>query len=288
MADHGYFEELICAELDGELTAEQKAELDAHLRDCGQCRAFREAMAAVEGVSARHLSEPPADLTVNVMAAVRAEANRKKKGRIIAFPGRSLAIAAAAALVLWAGVRAADILRPKGMTAAAPMAAETESVGAAYENAPEEPELMMDSAAAEAREVPEEAPELEAPAAPPAESSEEPPAAPAGGLVGNAIPSYGTGGKSAPTDETLCQISDRNGPLRELLLSELPRGLLVPDKPCAAPEREPDYIILVYVPEGDPKEYWLWEQDGRMIVETDTGEIGYTLSVKTFRKFLDN
>ena len=287
MADHGYFEELICAELDGELTAEQKAELDAHLRDCGQCRAFRESMAAVEGVSARHLSAPPADLTANVMAAVRAEANRKKKGRIIAFPGRSLAIAAAAALVLWAGVRAADVLRPKGMTAAS-MAAETESAGAAYENAPEEPVLMMDSTAAEAQEAPEEAPEPEAPAAPPAEPSAEMPAAPAGGLAGNAVPSNEARGGSAPSGEALCQISDRNGPLRELPLSELPRGLLVPDKPCTEPDREPDYIILVYVPEGDPEEYWLWEQDGRMIVETDTGEIGYTLSVKTFRKFLDN
>ena len=81
MADHGYFEELITAELDGELTAEQRAELDAHLAGCEQCRAFRDALSAVEGAAARHLPEPPAEFTANVMAAVRAQAKQKKKGK---------------------------------------------------------------------------------------------------------------------------------------------------------------------------------------------------------------
>ena len=276
MADHGYFEELICAELDGELTAEQKAELDAHLEECERCRAFREAMSAIEGVSARYLSEPPAELTANVMAAVRAEASKKKKGRILAFPGRSLAIAAAAALVLWAGVRAADVLRPKGMTAAAPMEAVVERDEGTADDMPEE-EIAQSTEGVE-----EASPDA-------AEPRGDMSVKAAGGLMSsNAMPSLEAAEESLPTDEDFCRISDRNGPLRELPLSELPEGLLVPDEPCNDPDREPDYIILVYVSEGDPEEYWLWEQDGAMIVETDTGEFGYTVSAEEFREFLDN
>ena len=59
MADHGFFEELICAGLDGELTAEQQAALDAHLAECEQCRAFRDALEAVEGVSTPPLGFAP-------------------------------------------------------------------------------------------------------------------------------------------------------------------------------------------------------------------------------------
>lgn len=282
MADHGYFEELICAELDGELTEEQRAELDAHLRECEQCRAFRQAMSAIEGVSARHLSEPPEELTANVMAAIRAEAGRKKKGKVIAFPGRSLAVAAAAALVLWAGVRAVNVLRPKGLAAPAPMmAAAVESDASAPAEAPEEVTEEAPEEAVQAREyAEEEAPDM-------GEARADASVKAAGGpLFSNAMPTHGAAQESLPREETLCRISDRNGPLRELPFRELPEGLLVPDRPCAGVDREPDYILLVYVTEDDPKEYRFWEQDGVMVVETDTGEVGFTVSAEDFKELV--
>ena len=264
MADHGYFEELITAELDGELTPEQRAELDEHLAGCEQCRTFRDALSAVEGTAARHLPEPPAEFTANVMAAVRAQAKQKKKGKLLPFPGRSLAAAAAAALVLWAGVRAVNVFRPKG--SAAPMAAVASGAEAAYEAAPApmEPELAEEDSL----------------------DLTEAPAADNGVMNNRVFAADAAVGKALPEDELLCQISDRDGPICTLPVSELPEGLLVPDEPCADPDREPDYIILVYVPEGDPEEYWLWAQDDVLIVETNTGEIGYTVSAEIFREFL--
>ncbi len=74
--------------------------------------------------------------------------------------------------------------------------------------------------------------------------------------------------------------------MRELPFRELPEGLLVPDRPCAGVDREPDYILLVYVTEDDPKEYRFWEQDGVMVVETDTGEVGFTVSAEDFKELV--
>ena len=106
MTDHSVYEEQICALLDGELSAEEEAPLRAHLDGCAQCRAFLAAMEAVYGLAARDLPEAPADLAQNVMARVRAGAEPEdRRARIFRFPYRSLAAAAAAALVLWAGAR---------------------------------------------------------------------------------------------------------------------------------------------------------------------------------------
>ena len=264
MADHGYFEELITAELDGELTPEQRAELDGHLAGCEQCRTFRDALSAVEGAAARHLPEPPAEFTANVMAAVRAQAKQKKKGKLLPFPGRSLA-AAAAALVLWAGVRAVNVFRPKG--SAAPMAAVASGAEAAYEAAPApmEPELAEEDSL----------------------DLTEAPAADNGVMNNRVFAADAAVGKALPEDELLCQISDRDGPICTLPVSELPEGLLVPDEPCADPDREPDYIILVYVSGGDPEEYWFWEQDGTMIVETAAGEYGWSVTAERFMQLIN-
>ena len=38
MTDHGYYEELITAGLDGELSEDQARELRAHLETCERCR----------------------------------------------------------------------------------------------------------------------------------------------------------------------------------------------------------------------------------------------------------
>lgn len=66
--------ELISAGLDGELTAEESAALEAHLAQCSACRAAQEELAALQAQVAALRAEPPADLTEQIMARVRAEA----------------------------------------------------------------------------------------------------------------------------------------------------------------------------------------------------------------------
>lgn len=147
MTDHTVFEERICAMLDGELSDGEAAELRAHLDECPECRAFLDAMKAVYGLSAKDLPDAPPELSKNVMERVRAEAGAAAdhpRGRVIRFPFRSLAAAAAAALVLWAGARSLPMFRAKS---AAPQAA---AAGAAQESAVVSAEEAPDEAADEA------------------------------------------------------------------------------------------------------------------------------------------
>lgn len=278
MADHGYFEELICAELDGELTPAQREELDAHLAACPRCRSFREAMAAVEGAAARNLPDPPAELAANVMAAIRAEAKgKRKKGRIFAFPARSLAVAAAAALVLWAGVRMTDAFRPKGASsAAAPML----SASQVTEEAPREaePAEAYDSAEAEIQTESAGAAEIPAQAAPEADTGRV--------SVGNAFLAPLPEGKTAGAAMYL--VYDAEGSLlRTASEAELPAGLLTADKPCDLPDREPDYVIVFLPSKGDAAEYRLWEVGGDMILSPPEGGGSRTVSAEVFRSFLE-
>ena len=128
MTDHSVYEEQICALLDGELSAEEEASLRAHLDGCDECRAFLSAMEAVYGVTAKGLPEAPSGLARNVMDRVRAGAvPAEKKARILRFPYRSLAAAAAAALVLWAGARSLPMFRAKNADSAAPAAGAAQS-----------------------------------------------------------------------------------------------------------------------------------------------------------------
>ena len=143
MSDHAIWEERICAALDGELSAAEEAALRAHLDECEDCRAFYAAMEAVGGLAGRDLPEAPADFSAKVMERVRAEAKKeRKKPKVVRFPYKPLAAAAAAALVLWAGSGLLGALRPKGASSAAPAAAggamQAYSVTAADEAAPAE------------------------------------------------------------------------------------------------------------------------------------------------------
>ena len=63
------YQELISAMLDGGLTAEETAEVEAHIASCGECRAMYEAFAAVSGMEA---AEVPDTLHQNVMTKVTA------------------------------------------------------------------------------------------------------------------------------------------------------------------------------------------------------------------------
>ena len=117
-----YYEELIGAAIDGEITAEEDKELRAHLESCGTCRSFYEAMQAISGAD-NALGEPPEDFTANVMALVhkaaapQEKAPAKKKTNITRLVTRYGALAAVAAAAIWAGTA---FFGAKGSSGAAP------------------------------------------------------------------------------------------------------------------------------------------------------------------------
>ncbi len=271
MTDHGYFEELITAGLDGELSEDEARELRAHLESCERCRNFRSAMEAVYGLADRDLPEAPGELKENVMAAVRAAAPKKKKGRIIAFPLRSVAVAAAAALVLWAGVR---VFSPKGSSgsAAAPMTAASSAACADTAPAEDGGELRT-AGSGEAAFDSVNGLMMAAPAAPEAAEAEE--AAP--------VPQ--------PDEYRMAAsyvVYDAAG--EELLVlseDDLPEGLLTPDKPFPVPNREPDYTVQTDVTEGEDRIWLMWEESGTMLIQTPEGDTGWTVSAQVFRELLN-
>lgn len=93
--------ELMSAALDGELTNEEAAALQAHLDECPDCRAAYAQLRDMDLFLKETEQEPPAALHTNVMRAVRREKAASKR-RFWAPAGL---IAAAAALVLAAGSR---------------------------------------------------------------------------------------------------------------------------------------------------------------------------------------
>ena len=99
MSECERFEERISALLDGELSAEEEAELRAHLEQCPDCRAMYEAFAAVgEAVRAQ---EVPATLHAGIMSKVRdAQKAHHTQGVLIRL--RPI-LAAAACLVVLVG-----------------------------------------------------------------------------------------------------------------------------------------------------------------------------------------
>lgn len=93
--------ELMSAALDGELTKQEAAALQAHLDGCPDCRAADAQLRGMDAFLKEAEYEPPAALHTNVMRAVRQEkaASRRR------FWAPAGLIAAAAALVLTAGSR---------------------------------------------------------------------------------------------------------------------------------------------------------------------------------------
>lgn len=91
--------ELMLRELDGALTVEEAAALQAHLAACADCRETYRRLHAQEQALLDSELEPPAALHSRVMQQISREAKTKKRRAWIP----AAAIAAAAALVLLAG-----------------------------------------------------------------------------------------------------------------------------------------------------------------------------------------
>ena len=84
MSDCERFEELISALLDGELSAEEEAEVSAHMDGCAECAAMYEAFSAVGGALRADASDVPATLHDGIMAKVAiAEKAHKTQHKII-------------------------------------------------------------------------------------------------------------------------------------------------------------------------------------------------------------
>jgi len=275
-----YWQEQISALLDGELSAQAETALLTHLDGCESCRTYYDALTALAGTVERDLPAPPAELTGRIMDAVRAQAAPKeeKKAKVVSFAryARSAALAAAAALVIWAGVR---IMGPKGAmnTAEAPQAA----MSAVTASGADEDAVFMAEEPAAARE--ETAFSAESYAAD-TEIWED--------AEADAAPAEAENGLAAPAPES----RDAGAPLTAYTLysggESLARGeldgealslLLTADKPASVPDRTADYTLTLTSPEGETEIWSLWEENGALLCRKD-GEsaAGWTLSAEDF------
>ena len=233
-----YYEELIGAALDGEITAEEEKELRAHLENCETCRDFYEAMQAIAGADDA-LGEPPEDFTANVMARIHETAAAsvpekkpaKKKMNITRLVTRYGALAAAAAVAIWAGATFAGTFAAKNADSASGTA----------------PEVAMYSAAEDAAEA-----EKAARDAAPAE-------APASGMMMAAAPvNDGETGEGAAT-VTIVPAKDSSEDGVFLTDDGFFAGYLLLDEgETDAPERDCDYTITLTAPDGTESIYDLW------------------------------
>lgn len=242
-----YYEELIGAALDGEITAEEDKELCAHLESCEACRNFYEAMQAISGTDDA-LGDVPENFTANVMARVHetaapAEKLAKKKVSIQRLVTRCGALAAAAAVAIWAGVTFSGTFAAKG----------------ASSTAREESEIAMYSAA-------EDSAETETPA--------EAPAAPAGGRMMAAAP------ESAAADGSVTvTVTAENGASDDAVT--LPDDgffagyLLLDEGETPMPERGCDYTITLDAPDGTESVYRLWVEKESLVWQKADGDAAH-------------
>lgn len=242
-----YYEELIGAALDGEITAEEDKELRAHLESCEACRSFYEAMQAISGTDDA-LGDVPENFTANVMARVRetvapVEKPAKKKASIQRLVTRCGALAAAAAVAIWAGVTFSGTFAAKGASSTA-----REESGIAMYSAEE------DSAEAE----------------PPAEAQ----AAPAGGRMMAAAPD-----SAAADGGVTVTVTAENGTSDDVVT--LPDDgffagyLLLDEGETPTPERDCDYTITLAAPDGTESVYRLWVEEESLVWQKADGDAAH-------------
>ena len=118
------YQELISRLVDGELSREEYAALDAHMENCAECSAMYAVFASLSDIIGGEDEPLPEDLHENIMAGVRRSAMINHNRRRLSKPVRNaLAAAACAALVLFASrglapEKAADTVLSESQTAA--------------------------------------------------------------------------------------------------------------------------------------------------------------------------
>jgi hypothetical protein len=94
--DHTIFRELLNLELDGCLTAEQRARLDRHLADCPECRAERDQLVALADLLQRSALPVQPDFSRRVMAAMPPAGWESRHPRTWTFPVAAFGVLLAA------------------------------------------------------------------------------------------------------------------------------------------------------------------------------------------------
>ncbi|MBP8640234.1 MAG: zf-HC2 domain-containing protein [Oscillospiraceae bacterium] len=117
MSDCEKYIEMISAMVDGELTAEQEAELRTHIDSCQECARIHDAFLGISDAFSESLVAPPETLAKGVMYKIKMQ---KKGGSRFSF-GRYTAIAACLALAIF-GASYFGLLDGLNMGSSAPAA----------------------------------------------------------------------------------------------------------------------------------------------------------------------
>lgn len=262
-----YYEEQIGALLDGELAADGEAELRAHLKECENCRCFYEALCAVSGLE-ETLPEPPESFTADVMARLHTvpapntaaeEKQAKKKTDIRRLVTRCGALAAAAAVAVWAGARFSGGMEKSADTAMPETAEYSLESGSAYNAAP-----------------------VEEPAA-------------AYGRMSEAAEDECAPAESAPTEEDgaafTVTVSMHGGESAERPYDAFFSDRLLSDGgSVAAPEREPDYTLTLTAPDTVERVCRLWLEESAVIWQEEGAKTAHRSSAtpEEVREALNN
>ena len=252
-----YYEELIGAALDGEISAEENEELRAHLDTCESCRSFYEAMKAISGTD-EQLPEAPEHFTENVMARVRQAAAPeekpvKKKAGVTRLATRYGALAAAAAVAIWAGVHFSGAFSAKNTESAAP-------------------EIAMYSATSE---------DAAMDAAPAESAGDDRMMAPA---------PEGAAAKDTAASVTITAGSRDTGKSVTFTDDGFFAGYLLLDEgETPALEREPDYRLTLAGDGGAESEYELWIEEESIVWRVPDGGAAHLspASPEALREYLD-
>ena len=251
-----YYEELIGAALDGEISAEENEELRAHLDTCENCRNFYDAMKAISGTD-EQLPEAPEHFTENVMARVRQAAAPeekpvKKKAGVTRLATRYGALAAAAAVAIWAGVRFSGAFAAKSTESAAP-------------------EIAMYSATSEEAAMD----------AAPAESAGD------DRMMASAPESAAA--KDTAVSVTITAGSRDSGGVTFTDDGFFAGYLLLDEGETPAPEREPDYRLTLAGDGGAESEYELWIEEESIVWRVPDGGAAHLspASPEALREYLD-
>ena len=92
MTDCEQYQEWISAELDGELSAKETAELMKHLESCTDCREYREACTFLEGILEEPLEEPPKELLQKIMSTIGKQKQSKLQRTLLPLAGLAACI----------------------------------------------------------------------------------------------------------------------------------------------------------------------------------------------------
>lgn len=274
MTDCAYYMELISAELDGELTEAERARLTAHLEQCPDCRRYRQALASVSGALADSLEPPPATLARSVMARVKAlpvpgsapepeaapAAREGSKRRLARGPVRLAALAAALALVVWAGYKAL----PRAGSAA-PAGADNART---MESSAEEPETPMEAPAAY----------MSATGAEDSAAAADQEAGVTGASAETAASEETAGEAQGPAESAEPELDRAQWESAQLLASDgsqsqaageealafLTESVLTETSPAARPDREGDWTLTLRAVGGEEETYILWQEGERL------------------------